>query len=380
MKNISLVTNNFSVSLNLTNNTIAVDYTKELDWIIPVAYNVVLIMLTSWILLSLIHYGIKTKKWRIVKTSNSNKLNAGLIYVSVTVCAVFCLFYFIINMVYMNIGYNEDVNDVCDSVGDSAVSCYALILFSVNFFWWFRQRVFFHNKMLKVNYNKFVGIASFGSIVVILGSGLAVLIDNCLPNNRFASFGGCTFRPSDDKRLSYWLPIVGCVIFGQSMLLALLAYALKKSSNIKTTRMSLHSTKVKSLPAIQECSSSQIVAYEAGATPSPISSTASKKESKLKSKFRSAAKRSTYRSQNNVRKILKQTLIFAILSTVGDVFNQIFIHYLNDPHKHRRYVIVLSNTNAFLNILFLVLSFVQYKSILLTLFKSRKGNYYSRSG
>ena len=341
----------------------AIDYTSQVDWIIPVVLNFTLITLSTWVLVSLIFYGIKTKKWTRKKTSSADMLNVGPIYTTVVFCAAFCFLHQIINLVYLNVGFGKSSpshDELCDMLADTAVSLYFLIILCVNLFYWFRQRIFFENEMLKVSYSKSVKVLSFLSIFVLVAGGLAVLVINNVPNNRAASFNGCTFKPEESLRVVYWVPIVAITIVGQIVLLGLLAYAVKVTKALTNTTYKSIKAKLR----FRGSSKSQIVVATMPSNDSSGASTADNLSHKPPT-----SKRKT-NSKKTVRKILKKTLLFGVLSTVLDIFIQILIHYLTSPDGHRRYVTTVSNLNGFLNLLFLVLSFVQYNDILSSPFRS----------
>ena len=54
------------------------DYTMQLDWLIAILLNVFFMTSTAWILVSLVHFGIKTGKWKQIQRNNEEKLNAVL--------------------------------------------------------------------------------------------------------------------------------------------------------------------------------------------------------------------------------------------------------------------------------------------------------------
>ena len=133
--------------------------------VVPNAVVTCLLTLALWITISLIHFGIKTGKWRLLKTQNHvNKLNIGHIYTFVVVCGLMVVFYDLVNLVYMNIEFAIDVyklDEYCDSLSDLAYNTHALIIFTTIIFLWLRQRTFFQNHLLNVNYSKCVKVLSF---------------------------------------------------------------------------------------------------------------------------------------------------------------------------------------------------------------------------
>ena len=324
-----------------------VDQRTLTNWVVPFAINILLMILTLWILIALIHYGIVTGKWRQTQTSKAELLNVGRIYSTVVVCAVACFCYYLTNLIYLNIGYDPGQDNLCDSVGDAAVSIYGIILFTGSMFYWLRQRVFFSNNMLNTNYSKVVQLLSVTSIAMVIGGGLVVLVINCLPDNRSSSPEGCTFMPREENRTSYWIPILSIIFLAQIMLLGLLVYAL-----IKTNKKKMRSS--------SKLRSSQIHVN---------AKTVNSVESGNSGKSRSTVKKRKS-SRHTVRSILQKTLLFAILSFLAEIFNQMFIHYIASSTGHRRYVTTFTNITAFFNLIFIIMSFLQYKKILTSPFKT----------
>lgn len=337
-----------------TNSTLSGNYMARADWIIPFTINVILLILTLWILIALIHYGIVTGKWQSTQTTKSEILNVGRIYSSVVACAVACLAYYINHIVYLNIGYEEEQDELCDSVGDAAISIYGVILFTGSTFYWLRQRVFFSNNMLNANYNKFVQVLSLSSIVIVIGGGLTVLIINCIPDNRTSGPEGCTFKPKDENRTSYWIPILAIILLAQVMLLGLLFYALKKTNK---KRMRSKSKQFQGTSQV-DCNSETINSVDNSVALRNRSATSAKTIKKKRS------------SRCTVRSILRKTILFAILSFLAEIFNQIYIHYIASPTGHRRHVTTLGNLTAFSNLIFIILSFLQYKKIFMSPLRS----------
>ena len=330
---------NNSSQVNNENHTFpsALEHMQRVDWIIPVTVNIALTICTAWILISLIHYGIKTQKWRALPMKSiSEKLDIGLTYTFVVVCAVMCLLRFGVSLVFMNIGFSDDQDGLCESVADAAYWAYGFVLYSVVYFLWFRQRVFYTNRMLNVNYGIPIRIFSFSSAIIITLFGLFVLVYNTFPQNYHASKEGCVFQPTDSKPLKYWILAIVIIICSHICMLGLFVFALKHTQTAQKKFLS------KVVPA-------------------------GKNENGSSSK---AVRLSTTKQ---IKYILKKTLVFAIISISCDIFIQVFAQYVVRRERHRRVSHVVFDFNAFLNLLFSILSFVRYKELLLSpLLKQQK--------
>ena len=264
-----------------------------------------------------------------------------------------------INFAYLNVGFSSVIERslTCEVIADTAVALYGVVLFLVALFLWFRQRVFYQNKMLNMDYNKCVHVLSSISIIMVLAGAIAALVINILPRNRHSSPNGCIFKIGD-QRIFHFLSVVIVIVLGQLMLAALFAYALiKTNSLINPTPMS----KLSHNPSRNRDSIANSTDYTL------VVNGVSTLEQSPSQSLRYQENNTT--QSKGVRIILQKTLTFAIISTAADIFIQTLIHFLTEPTGHRRVVTTASNVNAFLNLVFLLLSFAQYKKILLSPFQ-----------
>ena len=343
------------------------NYVKQLDWIIPVVLCIIFFILVLWILLSLVHYGIKTGKWSSHPQRSSDKLNIGKIYTFVVITAFTCICFLIANMVYVNIGFNFGEDGLCDTVSDITLAIYFLKLCSIGMFLWLRQRVFYKNFMLNTDYSKTVRICSSSSIVVILLFGMAALVFNVLPNNHKSSPNGCIYNPSDEYKVWYWVAIVVVIVFGHLTLMGLFVYGLMKTSREKwIPRQLCCYGGEKDRPPIDVPLSS----VESNKTNYHRSKIVNNKCLESKVRKSSTLLNILVRQAENqsivVQRILWKTLIFAILSILGDIFLQVVIHYVIPSDSHRRISVTVANLNAILNVLFVLFSFENWKKIFTT--------------
>ena len=357
---------NFLASENIswTFNSFHTGHLHRVDWIIPVTGNIFLTIVTSWILVSLIHYGVRTGKWRKIQSSNfAEKLNVGLTYTFVVVCAISCILRFIVSLIFMNIGFSKDQDGLCESIADAAYCSYALVIFSVVFFLWFRQRAFYTNRMLNIHYGVYIKISSYATIAIIVSFGLFVTVYNSFPKNYFTTNFGCIYKPNSSHQSSYWITAVVIITFSHITLLSLFAFALKHAQfdcnndrkiefgRQRCSEMNESGTCAKNSKQIKSVRTvSRIFTFSEG----------SSNENDTTPNWR--------RKQSNkkIERILKKTLIFAILGICGDIFVQVFTEYVLNPDGHRRLSYMIFDTSAFLNLLFVILSFVNYRDMMLS--------------
>lgn len=345
---------------NTTNSTS--DYTKRIDWIIPITTNIILTIVTSYMLVSITYYGIRTSKWRRTHRSNHEKLNAGAVYFSVVLCAAMCIFRYTASMVAMNTGFGSDKDLICDRFADLAYCAYSLVLFSVAILLWFRQRTFFVNKMLNVSYKLWIRMLSSASIFFIIGLWIFVITYNIIPITYRSSHQGCIYQPDKNVQAIYWLIAVAGIVLAHFALVGLFSYAILR---IKRS-VPLGKNYKQRVSTVSIVSSHE---YNGEITQTELVSVAntieyrSKEPSALTKKLKTTAKKRKS-NPHKIRSILTKTLIFAILSILCDVFIQVFAHYIIDPNGHRRLSHMIFDINSFLSLLFLVFSFDSAKQML----------------
>ena len=284
------------------------------SWVFPVAINFLLAISALWVLVCFVHYGIKTGKFRCFQNRNSAEvLNSGAIYISVVVCNVTALFYYVIAQIYMNFNF-KNREGLCEVLADAGFVAYGLVLISVSLFLWTRQRAFYSNGMLNASYSKPVKFLSAMSIVFILACGFIALLTNILPKNReWNEKSGCVYISNEKYRPVQVISIVFTIILGQGTLLGLFVHALTK----------------------------------------------------IRKNKRSTSNNEKSRSSQMIERTMTKTVFFAVVSTTFDVLIQFLVHYISKKNGHRRYVITVTGVSAFFHLLSLILSFNQFKEILI---------------
>ena len=341
---------------------------RQEDWFIPFTINIVLTIITLYLLISIIHYGIKTKKWRSSETSLSNihKMNAGTVYTFLVFTAVMCLFRYVISLVHMLVGFEENQKRLCEAIADSAFVAYSMVLWCVFMFLWLRQRAFYTNRMLSIGTTRLVRVLSFGSIILITFSGLGYMLFFTIPKNYDSSPMGCIYVADDTLRLGYGIYVIAVLFLAQLMLLCLFIYPVCKIHRLG------HAEKKKSVsPSVKTLDESESTSKSQGSS-TPFAETSQLQNSEYNLDVLSRnQKQSSFSARppsRGIRKILTKTLVFAVLSTALDVLLQIFTKYATSGFEHRRFNIILFDIAAFFNLLFLVLSFVTSKKILFSFF------------
>ena len=344
-------------------------YQNQISWIIPCAVIVILGLLTLWIIISLIHFGLKTGKWRKFHGVNPvDSLSSGWVYTSVIICGCMVLLYLIAGLVYINIGYGGNQDEVCDIISDVLYSLYALMYITSILFFWSRQRMFFQNPVLNVHYHKCVNLISFLSLFIIIFMALGVLVFVTYPDDHESTTDGCVYNPAQKMQLSYGASIIAVVIFGNSLLWGLLLYATKNSGIYEKRTIVFGSMKAFFRKSSKSRFTSQVSSSSNG-IPGLRRDQSCTRDSKAKATNRSKS------ADAMTRNTLKKTLVFAILATSTDVFLQIIAQYVIKPCQHRRYSVMAASISSFITLFLIVLSFGQPEKMLASFcVKYQKGN------
>ena len=357
---------------------------KELCFskIFPNAVVCCLLTLTLWTVTSLFHYGIKTRKWgQFKKRNQAEKLNFGRIYSSIVLCGLMVIVYDIVGLIYMNTGFatvntgfatmntgfatmntgfatetttiEKALDKYCDVLSDLAYSVYASVLLSTSLFFWFRQRVFFQNRLLNVNYNKCVRVLSALSLFLTLVLAVGVVIFKVYPDDHKSTKDGCVYAPEGDNlRIGSWVAIIVVIVLCQGMYWGLFAYALKStmapakdivvcnnSSNHEEEQRSTFNKK-----SVELISGDQTV-------------------SRLSFKQRRNAAGSQSACSKTIRLTIIKTFAAAVTTTLLDIFEIILVNYISKPHEHRRFNVMLASFNLSLHFFLIILCFVDYRKM-----------------
>ena len=352
------------------------DRTREADWIAPVTINVILMLSTFWMLISLIHHGIQTGKWKNITKKKAEKLNRGLVYTSVVVTAIFCFLRLLFSFIYMNVGFAPGENLVCAVFAELVAVTYACNIFSAMTFLWLRQRIFYTHRLLRVGYSKITKAFSVASIVIIYTGGLTGFIWLRASTVRFASRVGCraiTIFPPE-RVVLYLILIFLLTSFGQFTLLGLFIHALKRANTqSQTTDNYFHSIKKDDLELNAcECQN-QINSSENGVdgetAVSALSSSISNSgileadETQAQPSLTVARDKRSKQLKSNVvslKSVFKRTFIFAVISVLADAVVPAAVAVRGFP----RAVLLIYDLNAFLSLVFVVFSFVNFKRMI----------------
>ena len=297
---------------------------------------VILMAVDLWLVVSLIHFGIKTRKWRQLKANDPDLLNSGRIYLSVVVCSVIAFIFHLVDAVDASIvSYNDD--ELCNLISDLFRTLYGLCVLSVVFFLWFRQRALYTTFLPTVHFTKCLKVFSF---IIIFISFFFVVISLTLwniPNDSVASPIGCVYKKDGNLQLPSLVIAFTTIIFSQVSLLAVFIHALlasQKSSEEKKWKLLLC---CKPKPSIKQTN---------------------------------ATEQPNHQTQTIVYNVIRKTTLFAALSLLCDVLVIFLIFLLQILVKRSEIISIWTSISVSLNLYFVILSFAAWKDMITSPCKS----------
>ena len=332
---VSIVASTESTIFNKSFESTTFSPRPYIEWNLPVLINAILLGLTIWILFAMVCCGVKRKLWTTKTNKNSfHILNVGWIYTFAVGTGAMGLIRLITSQVAFSTAFGINQERYCESFYDALFAEYCYVFTFVLLVIWFRQRVFYANKLLNMSYNKFLKFLSVGSLPIILTCTNTIVILAFYSQSTKAIPGkGCQRLYKID--LPNWSTAAAVTLFilVELLLILLLLYPLLKSQKtpVFCNRCCAHSNE-------------SSVSF-----PSTTSSQFSSNSEVVKS-------------------ILKRSVIFGSIS----IFIQITVILERlTPILHFGsigLVVLIYDVHVFLLILFVVFSFVNYKVILLSPF------------
>ena len=376
---------------NSSSNVSTLFYQSRVDWILPVSLNAVFLLVNLVILFSMVHYGVKAGKWKRNHVLFVDKLNGGWVYTLAVKFTCMSFIKLIVTQVSYNTGYGLDEDFTCEVVNDMDFIVYGLVVFLDFAFLWIRQRIFYSNKMLNIDFSKFLRFLSLFSLLLIGVAGTMVVIFTILPINFFSSPRGCTFK-SNSSAIVLISSIFSAVTItlAEVILVFLLVYPLQNRlenrklfesifccDNSNFSRSGKESAEV-NRDSIQNYPSPSISNQrylhgkpaDTSLEPEPHKKVGSKSTDGNPGLTSQCCGR---RSCQKIKQVMRKTIIFGSISLFSHIL-LIFINSLSDlsnPGK-RRILSTFYDINVMLNILLVVFSFSTYKRILLSPLRKTK--------
>lgn len=321
------------------------DYNRlvQIDWILPVTFIAMFVIIGWWIVAALTYYGVKTGIW---SRMNLESVDSGKIYTSVILSGFFCNLFNIISLVHINVGFDLSSNLLCNIMNDVAICLYAMVLLSALMFMWLRQRALYTNKLLNAHYNKFMKAFSLATVLIIWLSAVSTVVLIVLPMDSVSTFQGCFYDVDNFHKYKFIYLAIAGLAFGRLSLLILLAYALRKLNFVTKSQPSFTKTTDKMV------SKKRLSFY----TISNSSTLSVSRLSQVNLKFS--------HSSVMVHLIIKKTLVFSCLSLFADAAVFVINFFVIYDNQHNRIAVLTTNISALLNLFLVLFSFVRWKKII----------------
>ena len=343
-----------------TSNRTEPNYTGKADWIIPISVNILLVILVVWIVFSLLHYGIRNKKFQRNKRSNYEKLNSGRIYSLVLLCALTCALRYMISVIVMlDLDLQDDKKVICKALSHLRSCLYSFIHLFIWLFLWLRQYVFYTNRMLALNYPKPIRYFSFITILLIVATGIGYTLFTVFMYNHKVDLVGCMFTLRVELAAGYWAFIGTSVILVHGTLFSLFSYALIKSRNIDKQRKVTDTKKSKKFR--KETNHLKTDSTSISTTHNSNEGNTTTFSSSRLPVFRRRQSGEQNQSKKKIKHILKKTFWFAVLSVILENALPTFWSLVE---VNQRLVITCYNIIALLNLLLIIFTFARYKDML----------------
>ena len=311
------------------------------------------------------HYGLTSGKWRGQSTSQVDKLNAGVVYTFLIVCAVMCIGRYISNQIYMNVGFDYNNDTLCEAAGDAAFAFYVLVIASVFLFLWFRQKAFYTNNMLAFKTTKFTRALSYSSSFLITVSALPYVFYTTARNAFETGPTGCAHKIDSNLKEYFWIYAAFLIVLSQLLLLCLFIYpVLQIGRDSKPSIIQKRSSSINSFATTPFDKKKNITSC----------SELSKNDSRSSASLHRVSSSVVRPPGDKIKLIIRKTLFFAVASTLLDVIVSIMSYFVFPNKSNRRYPNMLVDMAVFCNLLFLVLSFSTYKRMLTSCITSSQQN------
>ena len=320
-----------TMSDNVTTATLYDQSNQEQTRYIILGFLIALMIVDLWLIISLIHYGIRTTKWRRLQPGNPNSLSSGRIYLSVIICSITAFFYHLFLAAYLIVGFQENEDSLCKAMISMTNIAYISCFLCIDLFLWFRQRTLYTAFLPVTRFTKPLKFFSYIIIFVSFFVGVVGMILVILANTVISTSAGCDLQNENSLQLIAFACIANALIFCQVSLLLIFIYAL----------LSLHGFDVKKRWKFLFCCKRQPSINEP-----------------------------TNRTRIMVNKIIKKVTLFAALSLLLDLLIVCLTFLYPRQGSRNEIVSVLPSLTISMNLYFVILSFIAWKDMITSPCKS----------
>lgn len=337
-------------------------------WIITITINWILILVSLWFAIALLHYGKRTGKWRLNKTNKLEQLYSGRIYISILLNAFSCLFRLLISQAFFFVGFDQNKPWVCRIEETLSTISYLMVQLSFYFFIWFRQRIFYSHDMLNIGYGNCIKFLSLFSIILILLSASAIAVLPIITKSPNSTQYGCLSEQNTFTSV-YWTITASAIIVSYVLLFGLLIYPI--SSKLECTEAFIKfmpckkSEKRRSTSRVAIELQNKNSCLEVGKSSLAVTSSFSVDTNIETEEVRKVNRgRRNKKFYSHLKQTIKRTLIFTIPPFTIDTLLLPIIFSNSQPSTGHLLSNFVYDLGAFSHLLLMVMSFIHFKEIL----------------
>nr|XP_039251604.1 uncharacterized protein LOC120329057 [Styela clava] len=316
---------------NITAPTNKTEYNFTTSLIGCQVANLFLLLTSIWILISLILYGTRNKKWR--KKPGTSTLNSGLIYKACVMSVALLIPRYLFNAVIFQLPSMEKGLLYCERITDISIAVRLISRCAIYVFLWLRQRILYEHPSTRRFAGKYVNFISWTSLLVIISTFGGLFWASIFPSNYEASPYGCVRNPDSSSNGTAGYILGTGLILAQLLLLGLFIYPMVRG------RVALQNT----------CKNANGI----------------KQQKHIRNVFCCFQDHETKSSDSVVIMIRRSVLctIIAALSDFGSAVIKVFISSDTVPHS---IMTTIYSTSTLINIFCAISTFEMYVSILKT--------------
>ncbi|XP_077973410.1 uncharacterized protein LOC144428279 [Styela clava] len=335
--------------------------TDHTIYIVCQVINGCLMVVTLWILLCLVMYGVRTKKW--AKKSKRSDMNGGMVYIASVIAVTASIPRYIADQIIFSAVYINGALRWCEVLLDIGNVTYFMALYPIYLFLWFRQKALYGHPAMKRLAGKCVTVFGWVTLVVLSLAAIGVVLMSVIPSDYTASPDGCvvnllhsnaSYSSDAPYRLRYYFLVV-LLIVAQLSLLSLFIYPMIRSNAIQNSRR------------LSQCSTKPYVIDnqdDSDRLPARRISRFRSYMSTIRDASRKISTSSLGKKPNTVQKTIRRSVACALISMVSDVLAMAVVSFVIPQTVPRSLKNTVYDISTLVSVLSILATFSNYRNIL----------------
>nr|XP_004226653.2 uncharacterized protein LOC101242709 [Ciona intestinalis]BBC53707.1 Ci-YFV-3 receptor [Ciona intestinalis] len=364
-------TTTYDVTMTSAVDDVIIPKTRQVSFIIPLTIECIIVACCIWLAVTLVIHGVRTNRFR---RQSGNDLNGGIVYslavVSTLTVAVRCC----CSIIAITLPpYKPGFDDECERTSDAVISLYLTALVPVYLLLWFRQRAIYAHPLMSSSHSKFIILLSWSSILFLLCAGTAVVLVFTIPKNRKSNYSGCELKTRESVNTAGSI----LTIIGQLMLLVLFIIPLRRNlqgwGSFSVMRKAFwrksDSTTVSSPQVVNVNDDNSI------GKPGLIGTNCTNVSTHTE-----ASSSTNVPINKKILRIIQRSIVLATICILTDVTAMVISTYAMPKDGTRNNVYVLYDTSLLSNVICIILSFENYKTMIFPTIEVTKDSSSGRTG